>query len=64
MKNSDVKLNELISDLSEPTRSIVVFIILSQKIRNHVLSEISNEKSSVIGLLVSFEKIMLSNAPT
>ena len=38
MKNSDVKLNELISDLSEPARSIVVFIILSQKIRNHVLS--------------------------
>ena len=38
MKNSNIKLNELISDLSEPARSIVVVIILLQKIRNHILS--------------------------
>jgi hypothetical protein len=38
MENSDVKLNELISDLSEPARSIVVVIVLLQKIRNNILS--------------------------
>ena len=38
MKNSDVKLNELTSDLSEPARSIVVVTILSQKIRNYIPS--------------------------
>ena len=51
MKNSDVKLNELTSDLSEPARSIVVVTILSQKIRNHILSlkkKISNFFSNPI----------------
>ena len=38
MKNSDVNLNEFISDLTEPARSIVVVTILSQKIRNHILT--------------------------
>jgi len=38
MKNSDAKLHELISDLSEPARSMVVVTILWQKIRNQILS--------------------------
>jgi hypothetical protein len=58
MKNSDVKLNELISDLSQPARSIVGFTILSQKIRNHILSlkkKISNLFSNPIAQATHIE---------
>jgi hypothetical protein len=37
MENSDPKLNELISDLSEPARSTVAAIVLLQKIPNQIL---------------------------
>ena len=37
MENSDARLNELISDLSEPARSTVAAIVLSQKILNRIL---------------------------
>ena len=37
MENSDGKLNELISDLSEPARSTVMAIVLFQKIPNQII---------------------------
>ena len=37
MENSDGKLNELISDLSEPARSTVMAIVLLQKIPNQII---------------------------
>ena len=37
MENSDAKLNELISDLSEPARSTVAAFVLLQKITSQIL---------------------------